>query len=170
MLSLVGRAALIAAVGAGLGFVVNAARSDRLEIAGFAAPTTCGAALPLSTVEVLPPTQAVTLCGDPGVLVADARAAERFARGHVAGAVHLPCAAPGSAAQEGLKLVAGKHTVVVYGDTTDEARPVAESLRQRIAGPGVRVIVLDGGFPAWDAAGLACSSGPCTECKEQARR
>ena len=49
---------------------------------------------------------------------------------------------------------------MVYGDSTEEALPVAEELRRRGDRPGLRVAVLAGGFPAWSQAGLACSSGP----------
>jgi rhodanese-related sulfurtransferase len=95
--------------------------------------------------------------------IADARSAAAYAEGHVAGAVHLPCDAGGQAAVEALAHFDRAHSIVVYGDSTDDARPVADSLQRRH--PGVRVSVLAGGFPAWSSAGLACASGPCDECK-----
>jgi rhodanese-related sulfurtransferase len=163
------RAVAILAAGAGLGLAVNAVRPDGLGLAGFSAPQSCSVgALAVRPVEVLPAAAAAGLCGDPDVLVADARSAARFAQGHIAGAIHLPCAASGNAAQSGLERLEGKHTVVVYGEDTSDARPVAESLRQRLTVPNVRVVVLEGGFASWDGAGLACSSGPCPECAEPA--
>jgi 3-mercaptopyruvate sulfurtransferase SseA len=88
---------------------------------------------------------------------------ERVRReGHVAGAVHLPCDAGGKSAVEALAHSRAQ-TIVVYGASTDDARPVADSLQRRH--PDVRVALLDGGFAAWSAAGLACASGPCDECK-----
>jgi rhodanese-related sulfurtransferase len=178
MLSLVARAVLIAALGGGAGWLGNALRPGGLRLAAFAPPTSCelpgaGEASGLArAVQVLPPAEAVRLCGDAGVLVADTRSAERFAHGHVAGAVHLPCGAARDAADRAVALAAGKHTLVVYGDATDDARPVAEALRERLgARPGVaRVVLIEGGFPAWEAAGLACSSGACPDCKESSRR
>ncbi len=94
------------------------------------------------------------------------RCAQRRAlrRGHVAGAVHLPCASSRIAANAALDRLVGKETLVVYGDSTEEAMPVAEELRRRGERPGLRVAVLAGGFPAWSQAGLACSSGPCADC------
>jgi 3-mercaptopyruvate sulfurtransferase SseA len=115
---------------------------------------------------VLPPDRAVRLCGDRGVLVADARPPQRFAEGHVSDAVHLPCAAPSADATSVVASLRDKHTLIVYGDSTAEARPVAEDLRRRIGRPDLRVVVLDGGFPAWSQAGLACSSGPCPQCTQ----
>lgn len=165
------RAALLGAVGAIAGLSVNALRGDGIALRTYAAPAACTAppaALP--SVEVLPPSTAVNLCADPGTLIADARPAHRFARGHVAGAVHLPCAASGHEAERAVAGVEGKHTLIVYGDSTDEARPVAEDLRRRLGGRGVRLVVIDGGFAAWDRAGLACSSGPCPDCTESRAR
>ena len=138
-----------------------------------ARPRTCRAASSCSVaglpqlVEVLPPAAASALCGDPGVVIADARPARRFAEGHIADAIHLPCAATGAAASDALARLVGKHTVVVYGDSTAEARSVAESLQAHGARDHLRVVVLDGGFGAWSEAGLACSSGPCPECADK---
>jgi 3-mercaptopyruvate sulfurtransferase SseA len=160
-----GRAAALLAAGALLGLVSNALRADRVAIGGYSPPVACeGAKGGLPAVEVLPPDRAVKLCGDRGVLVADTRPSQRFAEGHVAEAVHLPCAAPRAEASTVVARLASKHTLIVYGDTTEEARPVAEDLRRHIGRPDLRVVVLDGGFPAWNRAGLACSSGPCKEC------
>ncbi len=121
--------------------------------------------MPAAPSEVLEPNETAQLCGDSRVLIADARPAAKFAEGHVAGAIHLPCAASGEAADEAMSHLHGKHTLIVYGDTTDEAEPVAEELKRRAAAP-LRIVVLKGGFPAWNQAGLACSSGPCAGCKE----
>jgi 3-mercaptopyruvate sulfurtransferase SseA len=166
---LLSRAAAIIAIGAGIGLAANAVRPDGVALTGFSPPSTCAAGASHPAVEVVPPGEAVRLCGDPGVLVADARSPERFAEGHVAAAVHLPCAAKEAEASSVVTRLQGKHTLIVYGDTTDEARPVAADLRQRIGRPDLHVVVLEGGFPAWSRAGLACSSGACPDCKELAR-
>ena len=169
LLALVARAGVLLAVGVGMGAAVNAVRSDGLRPGTFAAATTCTSGPPSIGISVLPPAEAVQLCGDPGVVIADVRPSERFAAGHVAGAVHLPCATTGEAAVGALTRVGSAHTVVVYGDSTDQATPVAESLRQRLRDRPVKLVVLRGGFGEWDRAGLACSSGPCPDCREQAR-
>ena len=169
MVVLLARALVLVVVGVGLGIAGNAVRSDGVPLRGYAAPMTCSASAgsPTASVEVLPPARVAELCADPSVLIADARPPEQFAAGHVANAVHLPCAASGARASSVMGQIAGMRTVIVYGDTTAEARPVAEDLRRRIGGPGVRVVVLDGGFPAWSHAGLACVSGPCDACTEE---
>ena len=170
--ALLARTGVLLALGVGLGVAVNALRHDGIEPRSFQAAVTCPEAAPLVTasgISVLPPAEAARLCGDPGVVIADVRPADRFAAGHVAGAVHLPCAASGDASSGALAQVGGAHTVVIYGDSTDEATPVARALRQRVSDPSVKVVVIKGGFAEWDRAGLACSSGPCPDCREQAR-
>lgn len=175
MVILLARALALAAVSTALGLGYNAVRPQGVALRTFSPPTACGvpgtgaatAADGIAWVEVLPPAQAVRLCGDQGVLVADARPATRFAEGHVAGALHLPCAASSSEATSAMARMHDKHTVIVYGDSTAEARPVAEDLRRRAGRPGLRMVVLEGGFSAWSTAGLACSSGPCPHCAEQ---
>ena len=168
--TLVGRAICLTLAGSALGLAVNQARPDGVRFTKFAAPNSCGvgaaaaAAPDAAPVQVLPPAEAVSLCGDPHTLLADVRPADEFAQGHVTGALHLPCAASGSAASAAVDLLAGRHTLIVYGDGTDDAQPVADELRRRAGRPDLRVIVIAGGFPAWSQAGLACSSGPCLDC------
>lgn len=169
--SLWARAALLLGAGVLLGFAVNWLHPHGVRFASFAAPTAC--ALPSAqagasaapTVEVLSLAQVAGLCGDPRALVADARAAQRFAEGHITGAIHLPCASSGTAASAALDQLAGKETLVVYGEGTEDAMLVADELRRRSDRPGLRVAVLGGGFAAWSQAGLACSSGPCAACE-----
>jgi rhodanese-related sulfurtransferase len=163
MLSTVVRACVLVVAGALVGVAANAARPHGLRVAAFAPATQCSGAEGQATAEVLQPSEATALCGQPDVVIADTRAASAYAEGHVAGAVHLPCDAAGKTAVEGLAHFDRAHTILVYGASTDDARAVADSLQQRH--PGVRVALLGGGFAAWSAAGLACASGPCDECK-----
>ena len=159
------RAIVLVVAGAALGLAGNAARPHGLRVAAFAPPTECsGAEASAPSPTVMSPTEASSLCGQPNVVIADTRPANAFAEGHVAGAVHLPCDAGGSSAVEALSHFSHAHTIVVYGGSTEEARPVAEALQHRH--PDVKVAVLDGGFAAWSSAGLACASGPCDECKQ----
>ena len=164
MLSTVIRALVLVVAGAVLGFAGNAARPHGLRIAAFAPPTECtGAEAGAPTPAVMSPAEASALCVQPTVVIADTRNANAFAEGHVAGAVHLPCDAGGQTAVDALAHFSHAQTIVVYGQSTDDARPVADSLQRRH--PDVKVAILDGGFPAWSQAGLACASGPCDECK-----
>lgn len=174
MLDLVARAACLLAAGMALGFAINAARADGVRFGSFAAPSACAVATApaapssatagATVTEVLAPPDAALLCGDPTAIVADVRSAARFAEGHVAGAIHLPCAASGRVASDAAELLGGKRTLIVYGEDTADALPVADEMRRRVGRSGLRIVVIDGGFARWSQANLACSSGPCREC------
>jgi rhodanese-related sulfurtransferase len=161
------RALALLAVGGAVGLALNAARKDGVPLAAFAPPTEC-------TAEAGPPPltgpdAAAALCGRPDVVIADTRPAARYAEGHVASAIHLPCDAAGSVASEAMARLDAARTVIVYGEGTEDALPVAATLRRRLAGGDPsRVMVLRGGFAAWSQAGQACASGPCDECKTTA--
>jgi 3-mercaptopyruvate sulfurtransferase SseA len=162
------RATLLLSLGGALGLAQNAARKDGVRPSAFAQPVECSGGDHAVAVEISP-SDASAMCGKADVVVADARTPQRFSEGHVAGAVHLPCHAddPHSTAAS-LEVVAGRRTVIVYGDSTAEATPVALALQRRA--PGVDVRVLSGGFPGWSQAGLACASGPCDSCVETRSR
>lgn len=168
MLGLIARTGFLALLGVAAGLILNGVRPDGVALNGGPPAAACQLTTVAQPVERLTPAQANALCGNPNVLIADARSPESFAEGHVAGAVHLPCAAPGGVAQGIPGLLAGRSTVVVYGETTDEALAVADGLVRRNSNKGLRVAVLVGGFPAWQLAGFACASGPCPECAEDA--
>jgi rhodanese-related sulfurtransferase len=156
------RALSLVAGAAALGLVANAVRPNGVALASFAPPTECAGPHDPKAAAELPPADAAGLCGQPGVVIADTRSAGAYAEGHVAGAVHLPCDA-GQAGVEALTHFDRAQRIVVYGQTSDDARAVADSLQRRH--PDARVQVLAGGFAAWSSAGLACASGPCDECK-----
>lgn len=164
----VGRAICLLLAGSALGLAVNAARPDGVRFARFAPPNSCGAeaaaAAAGAPVGILRPTDAAVLCSDADTLLADVRPPDEFAQGHVTGAIHLPCASSGTAASAAIDRLAGRHTLIVYGDGTEDAKLVAEELRRRASRGDLRVLVIEGGFAAWNRAGLACSSGPCAEC------
>jgi rhodanese-related sulfurtransferase len=172
MVALIGRTALLVLASAGLGVAINRIRPDGVRLTGpSGSPTACSAATAATTpaaglpaVEVLAPVEAMRLCGDRQTLMADVRDAASFAQGHVSGAIHLPCAASGSVAAAAVDSLGDRRTLIVYGNDTNDARLVADEMRGRIGRSDVRVLVLAGGFPAWNQAGLACSSGPCPAC------
>ena len=168
MLDLVWRAGLLAAVGALGGAGINALRSDGIDLATYAPPVVCTTGQLGGTdgpdVQLASQAEATALCAEPDTLIADVRPAEAFARGHVSGAIHLPCSASeqvASAAEHGLS---GKRQLLVYGEATDDAFPVAEQMRRRLGRGDLSIRVLEGGFKAWSEAGLACTSGECPAC------
>ena len=168
MKTLLVRSVFLLALGAVAGLLLNGLRPDggglegqATAAAGLVAPT-----LREAGPDLVNPDEASSLCADPTVLIADARDALHFAQGHVAGAVHLPCAASGHLAGTVPDLLRGRSSVIVYGESTDDAVEVADGLRRRSRDPGLRVMVLEGGFAAWDHAGFACTSGACPDCAE----
>ncbi len=167
MIAILLRALVIVAASAVAGLAINAARPGGIRFGSFEAPAVCDQAEAAGAPLELGPGDVATMCGAADVVVADARPASRFAEGHVAGAIHLPCDATGSVASEAIAHLDGKRTVVVYGETTEDAQPVAASLRRRTHGRDLRIAVLRGGFQAWNQAGQACASGPCDECKKE---
>jgi rhodanese-related sulfurtransferase len=155
------RAAVLVVGGGAVGLAVNAARPSGVALVGFEAPTTCSAeapGTPQAPIVELSPREASFLCGRPGIVFADTRPAARFEGGHVADAFHLPCDATESGAQAVIARLADARTVIVYGDSSDDGRAVAETLRRRGLHADLRV--LHGGFGAWEKEGLACVSGP----------
>jgi rhodanese-related sulfurtransferase len=159
---LVRAVALVLGSGAA-GLAANALRPSGVALLSFEAPTTCSAP-PASEAPVLElaPREASLLCGRPGVVFADTRAAARVEEGHVAGAVYLPCDATEQGARVAIGQLGQAQTVIVYGDSSDDGRAVAETLRRR--GLRAELRVLRGGFAAWEREGLACASGPCQDC------
>jgi rhodanese-related sulfurtransferase len=157
------RAAGLLLGGAVAGLGINAVRSTGVALTNFRPPTACAATAdnepPL--IEMDPPA-ASSLCGRPNVIFADTRPAARFAEGHVAEALHLPCNATASGAEGALDKLAHAHTIIVYGESSDDSREVADTLRRRGVKGDLRV--LRGGFGAWEREGLPCASGPCREC------
>lgn len=157
------RAACLLAFGGVVGLVANAARPAPLALTGFQPQVACAAGAEGRGPPVeLATSDASSMCGHDGVFFADARSAERYAEGHIAGAIHLPCDARPSGADGVIEHLGPARTIVVYGDSTEEARTVAETLQSRGLDADIRV--LRGGFAAWDAEGLACTSGPCRDC------
>ncbi len=157
------RAAALLVVSSAAGLGANALRPNGVPLLAFEPPTTCSAA-PASEAPVLDiaPQEASALCGRAGVIFADTRDAARVEEGHVANAVHLPCDATEGGAAAVIARLGQAKMVIVYGDSSDDGRAVAETLRRRGLHADLRV--LRGGYAAWESEGLACASGPCEEC------
>lgn len=170
MVDVVWRAGVLVAVGALAGFGGNALRDDGVSLASFAAPVTCSeggeglSLLDAPPVKLVHQSEATVMCAEGTTLIADARDAQAFAAGHIAGAIHLPCSASEKVALAAESGLTGKKLLLVYGERTDDAFPVAEQMRQRLGRSDLRIGVLEGGFASWSSAGLACSSGICPDC------
>jgi rhodanese-related sulfurtransferase len=156
---------ILAVVGAIGGAAVNSLRPDRVAFALSEPVGTCSAPQASSAVEQLTPSEVTDLCSEGGVTVVDVRPEEQFVAGHVADAVHLPCSATTGAADDVLGRLVDDGRIVLYGQGTQDALEVAESLARRASPGASKVAILVGGFKAWDQAGLACSSGPCEHCE-----
>lgn len=110
---------------------------------------------------LLPPREAAALRGQSGVVFGDLRPPARYALGHIAGAVHLPCA--GSLGQAALAKLPRRARLVLYdedGKSPELPTAAATALLRGVA----EVIIIDGGFAGWTAAGLPAESGPCEGC------
>lgn len=171
-MALLVRALALTLAAALLGLAGNALRSDGVRLLGYAPPASCEAPPVEVAPQVVDPAAAAGTCGGSEVLIADAREAGAYAVGHIAGAVHLPCNAGGRQVTEALLHLGTVSTVVVYGASTEEALPVAQTLARQAgqARRNLRILVIRGGFPAWEKAGLACASGPCDRCEEHPHR
>lgn len=146
-----------------LGLVVNSMRPSGVALFAFEPPTVCTTANKQEgLITEMTPHEAMRLCGRPEIIFADTREHDRFAAGHVADAMHLPCNISASGAEIALKKLGNVQTVVLYGESTEDAREVADTLRR--LGVDTEIRILRGGFAAWEQEGLACTSGPCKEC------
>jgi rhodanese-related sulfurtransferase len=157
------RTASLLASSFALGLGINSVRPSGVSLIAFEPPTTCTAANPQKgPITEMAPHEAMHLCGRAEIIFADTREHDRFAAGHIAEAMHLPCSISAGGAEVALKKFANAKMVIVYGQSTEDAREVADTLRLR--GLATEIHVLRGGFAAWEQEGLACTSGPCREC------
>jgi len=157
-------AAGLAVLGMALGLSVNALRERPLSLAPYHPAGVCSAALVEEPIGLVTPHEVAELCSESGVVVIDVRSAQKYAEGHVTGALHLPCTASPEAALMADSVLEGKRTIIIYGETNEQAKSVAETLATRTPGRSLVTRILDGGFTAWSEASLACSSGPCEAC------
>jgi rhodanese-related sulfurtransferase len=165
------RALLLVVAGASVGVIVNLLHPKGVKVVRYVPATMCSASQEQAArISVLSPSDASHLCGNPNALVADVRNAEAFAKGHIAGAVHIPCTGSVADVDRVRSGLVGKKHLVVYGETEDQANQVASDLMRRIDQPEISIAVISGGWTAWFDAGLACSSGPCDDCEGDASR
>jgi rhodanese-related sulfurtransferase len=93
-----------------------------------------------------------------GALPVDAREADRFAAGHLPGAVSLPLAAAGDRLTAFRSQVPVERTLVIY--CSGYGCQDSFDLGLRLIEAGYRdVRIFEGGFPAWNDAGLPVVKG-----------
>lgn len=110
---------------------------------------------------VLSPQEARLLRSQPGVVFGDLRPPEQYARGHIAGAMHLPCNGP--LGQRAFARLAAGTRLVLYDEDGRSPELATAAATALMRGMG-EVYVLQGGFSGWLAAGLAAESGACNDC------
>src|SRR5262249_42071944 len=121
------RAAALVVAGAALGLAINLARGSRGLRLSVAVPSVAeggGGSAPAGPHGALPAGDAAALRGQAGVAFGDTRSPEEYARGHVAGAWHLPCFGSAQVAASSLHHLAGARTLILYGqdDAQTDAR------------------------------------------------
>lgn len=153
------QAGWIAVAGALLGLVINAARPEGISLRApieTATDESCVAPPAQTRIQV---DQALALHRDKKAIFLDVRAADAYAGGHVAEALHLPCQ---SKAPAWLGRVTREKTLILYGSADVDAERVAHAVSSR---GHIDARVLDGGFGAWKTAGGPSESGSCDACE-----
>jgi 3-mercaptopyruvate sulfurtransferase SseA len=169
-MSLLSRAALLSVAGGMLGLAANAVspRPARVGAPVVSAAESSGGACasPQAGAARISVEEAKPLCAACTAVFVDARSAEEYAKGHVAGALHL---AAGESTDALLPALRAALMVVVYD--RDGSCAAADQVAALLQSKGVRdVRVLTGAWPEWVAEGGAGESGGCALCSAGARR
>jgi rhodanese-related sulfurtransferase len=146
------QALLLLAVGAAVGFALNARRADPLPVnlPGFLLLTESGA-------QVVFPMRARELFDQGLHVFVDARREDAYIEQHIEGAFSLPIARFDELAPE-LRLWTAGQPILVYGSERDFVS--ADDLARRLIASGEKeVLLLAPGFEAWAARGLPLESG-----------
>lgn len=105
------------------------------------------------------PDAAAKALADGRVVLVDGRTREEFEAGHPAGARHIAHDREEDLSEDLVTELSGSHVVVLLGENDfEEARLFARDLAADIGTE--RVGTLDGGFEAWQRAGLATEALP----------
>lgn len=96
-----------------------------------------------------------------GLVIGDLRPADRYAAGHIAGAIHLPCEG-----QKGLSALRGLSpgTALLLYDADGRSMELSTAAATAALRGVAEVYTLSGGFSAWLRAGLDAESGTCDHC------
>ncbi|MBL7015974.1 MAG: rhodanese-like domain-containing protein [Kiritimatiellales bacterium] len=105
-------------------------------------------------VDLVQFSEVIDLLRDQSALLVDARSAEKYARGHIPGAVSIPL----STVADGLVLPVSSLPVVIYCDGPDCEDSLLLALELRNAGRA-DVAVFIGGMALWESELLAVEEG-----------
>lgn len=118
----------------------------------------------LAAPQALTPGEAARLRNERakgGLVIGDLRPADRYAAGHIAGAIHLPCEG-----QKGLSALRGlaPGTALLLYDADGRSGELSTAAATAALRGVSTVYTLSGGFSAWLRAGLDAESGTCDHC------
>ncbi len=95
---------------------------------------------------------------EPGTLIVDARSAEEYELGHVAGAASLPLDRFDAVYPRLSKELAGAKMIIIY--CSGGSCGTSEELAKKLAEKGIKNLAIDtGGIPGWIKAKLPIKSG-----------
>lgn len=136
---------------AGLAFITNAARDDRLPLImpfppAYQCPSSEKPGLPIDVPVAL------KLFGKPGTAFVDARKGDAFQQGHVEGAIPIPYSFVEPLSKEILETLRGYRSVIVYCNRHDSE--ASKLLAGELAQEGIKgAVYLEKGFTGWIQAG-----------------
>jgi rhodanese-related sulfurtransferase len=136
---------------AGLAFITNAARDDRLPVVmpfppTYQCPSSEEPGLPMDLQTAL------GLYGKPGTVFVDARKSRAFREGHIEGARHIPYSFVEPLSKETLESLRGFQSVIVYCNRQDAE--AGKLLAGELAQAGIKgAAYLEKGFAGWVKAG-----------------
>ena len=94
-----------------------------------------------------------------GALILDARETRQYEEGHIAGAISLPFSGAPADPERVRRLDSGGRPIVVY--CLSRTCELSKDLARLLIESGKReVLVLEGGFREWEAAGYPVARGP----------
>lgn len=102
------------------------------------------------------------LLDDPGTLFVDARSAQDFEAGHIAGALHVPMDS-GTVSDQQLAPLRGARTIITYCDTHGGCTRSVTLAGLLVASGLHDVRVLQDGIVGWNARSFPAEAGPCKD-------
>jgi rhodanese-related sulfurtransferase len=151
------QAVILTALGAGVGFGVNAVRAKRLPLvaSAFDYQMRCEEAAVESKNRTLTVDEVERLRRARDVAVVDIRDAEAYATGHIPGALSVPVSILAPTDPAKLAELARFRQIVIYDETDDLAH--AEEFAGELKGKDVRFLGV--GLKGWTGAGRPVTTG-----------
>lgn len=143
-----------------LGLSFNANRENGLPLDG-----TPGPVLTVAAADTVSVDETATLLASGGAVVLDARDADIYAAGHIAGALSMPLYSMDEVLPDVRARLEHK-TIITYcdGEYCELSHDLADQLRARGFAP---VVVLVNGWTAWQNAGLATETSVAAQPEQQ---